>query len=98
MRQPVSCCWPEFRKASAESNDCTDSPADFSKRCTAVRYDSSSSMTATIFVLLSVAIQDRIVSAGIEMQLLITIMWLIGMYKGVFTVTACVALRNGAPG
>src|SRR5215467_7710577 len=61
ITHPVSCCWPQSKKASAELKDCTESPADFSNRWTASRYDSSSSITATILFFLSPAIhiQDR---------------------------------------
>src|SRR4029077_1902072 len=57
IRQPVSCCWPEFKNSSADAKDCTEKPADFSKRRTATRYDSSSSITATILFFLSLAIR-----------------------------------------
>src|ERR1700756_1121860 len=82
IRHPVSCCWPDLKKSSAEANDCTEKPSDFSKRCTATRYDSSSSITATIFSFLSLAMQIKDRSVLRKTQLWVVIMPLICMYKG----------------
>src|SRR5262249_25053031 len=79
-----SYCWPEFKKASAEPKASTERPADFSKRCTATRYDSSSSITATIFMFLSPAIHVQDWSARCPTQLLIVIRPGICMYKAGF--------------
>src|SRR5215468_8973372 len=86
IRHPVSCCRPELRKSSAEANDCTEKPADFSKRCTATRYDSSSSITATILSFLSLAMLVQDCSGARRTQLLVVIRTLMGMYNGAFDV------------
>src|SRR5882762_4850790 len=93
IRHPVSCCWPEFKKSSAESNDSTDRPPDFSNRWTATRYDSSSSITATIFGVPSLPIQVQDRSARCIAQLWIVIGSRIDIYRGPSIVMGGLRLR-----
>src|SRR5580693_1733481 len=84
IRQPVSRWQPESKNSSAQLNDRTEKPADFSKRCIASRYDSSSSTSATILGTLSLAIQIQNQFDHREMQLWLVIRALIGIYKVIF--------------
>src|SRR5580658_10574800 len=86
IRQPVSRCEPESKKSSAQANDCTEKPADFSNRCIASRYDSSSSTTATILGTLSLAIEIQDQFDHRKMQLWLVIRALIGIYKVILIV------------
>src|SRR6202012_6061400 len=81
ISQPASFCQPEFKKSSAQANDCTEKAADFSNRCIASRYDSSSSTTATILGTLSLAIQEQDQFDRRKMQLWLVIRERIGVYR-----------------
>jgi hypothetical protein len=50
IRHAVWCCWPDFKKSSADAKAWDGNPTDFSMPCKALRIESSSSTIATRFV------------------------------------------------
>src|SRR5580700_3264925 len=93
IRQPVSRWQPEFKNSSAQVNDRTEKPADFSRRCIASRYDSSSSTTATILGTPSLAIQIQDQFDHLKLQLWLVIRALIGIYRVIFNRARVVAAQ-----